>query len=361
MLLDLTKEIRDAEKIGSRHRAHDSSRVLAASVRLDAVHGSALYAAVLGRVGPADDKRHRRDHQRHVRRRAPRCHHRSLEPRTHRKGSHRREQRRRAVQHRRSAPGHVCRHDHPPRFPNGQARGHRAGGGLHRDRERGAPGRRPGGDDHGQRRNAARRHAERPEADGAFDGPARHAADEHQERERGRDDHAWVRDQPEHRGRRRLHDAGRWRHLSRQGWQQYHVRRNGDSTCGRQHGLHTQHGPCGRSDAVDERHLGREQCRWVRDEHGPQGRRQHVPRKRLRPVQRQQVADEQPDRRTARPRPHDDQRSREGLGCHVHPRRADQAGQDLVPGAVPRMGHGGSGRGQVLEPDPGHDVLHAGS
>ena len=77
-------------------------------------------------------------------------------------------------------------------------------------------------------------------------------------------------------GRRRLYHAGRRRHLSRQGRQQRHVRRHGDSACRRQHGLHAEHRPYRRSDAVDQRHLGREQRRWRRGEHGSQGGRQHA-------------------------------------------------------------------------------------
>ena len=98
-----------------------------------------------------------RNRQGPVGRRPARRDRRGVQPRPHRKGAHGGQRRRGGVPHYRSESRHVLADVHAARLQRRQAGGHRAW--RHRDADDSGrhAGRRPGGDDHGHRRDAGGR------------------------------------------------------------------------------------------------------------------------------------------------------------------------------------------------------------
>ena len=149
-----------------------------------------------------------------------------------------RHRRRRPLQHRRSSSRHVHGDVFAARVHRLPTRRDRADRRVHGDGERRHAGRRRRGDDHGDGRDAARRHAERAPADRRLRRNARHAADEHEAGELPR--RADARPLGHCRRRRHLLDAGRRRNVSRQGRRPDAVRRHERPEHDRQHRLHAQ-------------------------------------------------------------------------------------------------------------------------
>ena len=108
----------------------------------------------------AGGQRHRRGCPRHVRSRAARRHGGSRQPGADREGPQRRHRRGGPLQHHRAAARHLHGHVHGcPASRTVRREGIELSAGLHRDRQCRSPGRIARGDDHGQRRDADRRHA----------------------------------------------------------------------------------------------------------------------------------------------------------------------------------------------------------
>ncbi len=74
--------------------------------------------------------------------------------------------------------------------------------------------------------------------------------------------------------------------VPRQGRHQRPVRRHGDPTFARQPGIQRQRGDGDRTGDVDDRHLGRQQCRRRHREHDSEGGRQPILRRQQRSVRR---------------------------------------------------------------------------
>ena len=289
--------------------------------------GIALVACT--RVSAAGERDRRRG-QRRIRSRPARGHRRSVQSGIAGESSNRRHRWRRALWHRRSATRRVCRHLYADRLQHDQAGRHRAGRWVHRHRERRNEGRRARRDDHGHRRQPAGRYTEHQAAAGGLARGAQCLADQHGDPLEHRGNHPWHGGTGQRRRlRRRVLDVQRaQRDLSRQGRRDDRLRRDADHRHGLRLVHRTAHQPGhGRPmDGRDRRRAGGERCRRRPPERRPEERRQFAQRELFRQLQQQQPAERQYERRSARTRSDDGERTEIPPLRRRICGRADQAG-----------------------------------
>jgi hypothetical protein len=109
----------------------------------------------------------------------------------------------------------------------------------------------------------------------------------------------------------------------------------------------------GRNGHVDERYLGRHECRRSGREHHPEGREQYVSRRAHGAVLEPQSGEQQSDRRFESPRPDVGEQDDQALRRVGERRRADQARPRVVFCRAAKLGRRARSGGCLLEQNPG--------
>ena len=264
------------------------------------------------------------------------------------------------VQHRRSAARHVCRSpSRCPGFRTFRRDGIVLHGGVHGDGQRRHAGRDARGDDHGDRRSAAGRHAERPQADRHVGRDAQRAAEQREEPEQPRDADAGFQGNEgfDVTGGYTGQVGGTYHGKARH---QGAVRRHEHPACGGEPGLQPEPGTVQETVLSTSGISAESNADGVADQHDPEGGRQHLLGQRCGLYSGESLqSDNLSDELRAR-----------GLTTVTSVNYDLDAGTTSAArssrtgcGSSPRSGNGATtaGRRQVLQQDAGHAVLHAGS